>query len=456
MSTKEIILAVTPTITGSISCAASVTIILKILKSRTRLNCPYNRILFGMSVSDVVFSVASMCSTYTSPRSTPNVWGAIGNETTCQIRGFLALLSITTTPFYNCALCIYYLCVVKYSMRDERFSRRIEPALHLIPICWSSFTAIYLLSLGLINNAGPGGCWIAPYPSDCIGNPDVDCIRGEESVKFYRLLFNVSFGLATFVVILVTMVMILCSVWRQEVRMNQYRFSMQSSHFGTASGPQTRTGRRNEEGGGDLTTSPTRRRRSSTRLLNPRLETARAQAILYAAAFLLSTTPSIILRLVDIRNGDKQTQESAPFWLMFAARFLYPLQGLFNIIAFLRPQVVALRRRGGDHPGYSLVAAFFVALRTLDLDRFTTIRSRNTRRSSRHLETITTELEVTCTKRFLKLVCKACFQKGSRDRQEERTTPGAAGRQNHLQNEESPDPSCELDLDSQSTTPQDN
>ena len=117
-------------------------------------------------------------------------------------------------------------------MPDDKFSRRIDPVLHVIPFCLAWFSAFYLLSEALINNAGPAGCWIAPYQSNFTYNPDVDCIRGE-NIHVTRWIFKYVFILLTFLVIIVTMSMIFWSVWRQEAQMSQYKFG---SNFGSALG----------------------------------------------------------------------------------------------------------------------------------------------------------------------------------------------------------------------------
>ena len=374
MSTKDIILTITPTVSGPISLVASSIIISKIYHSRTKLRSPYNRILFGLSVSDVVYSFCCLLSTYMSPKGTPDVWGAVGNEATCKIQGFLVLLSITTTPFYNCALCIYYLCIIRYAMPDDKFSSRIEPALHVIPFCWGWFSAIYCLSQGLINNTGPAGCWIAPYPSNCIDNPDVDCIRGE-NIHVTRWIFNLAFILLTFLVIIVTMSMMFWSVWRQEARMNQYRFG---SNFGSASGPQ---------GANNNVRNPsTSTRRTSSTSSTTRVERARSQAVLYCGAWVLSFIPSIIQRTVEANIGAGEV----PFVFVFAALFLNPLQGLFNLLVFIQPQVSSVRR---ENPDISSIKAFLIGIRTLNLDQRMLMRgSRRSRRSSRHLASISVQV----------------------------------------------------------------
>jgi hypothetical protein len=289
-------------------------------------------------------------------------------------------------------------------MRDERFSTKIEPLLHAVPFCWGWFSAIYFLSHGLINNAAPGiGCWIAPYPSDCIGNPDVDCIRGE-NIDAYRGIFHLSYRLIMLFIITVTMSMILWSVWKQELRMNQYRFQFRSSHYGSASGPQSATSTSPTTGRSHTTP---RRHRSS---LNSRTKSARTQAILYCGAFLLANAPPYAMRLV-VEHTRVGEHETIRFASIFLYRFLNPLQGLFNMVAFIWPHVVNVRRDNPDVSYY--IKAFIVAIQTLDLDQRTETRNarRMRRRSSRmQLANLSAEPESPVSRGSFKLFCDRFLQ----------------------------------------------
>ena len=86
-------------------------------------------------------------------------------------------LGASGSPLYSLSLTIFYLCAIKFNVKDARFRQSIEPYLHAVSNIWAWFSAIFVLSTGYINNAG-SGCWIAPYPEDCAHNAEVDCIRG--------------------------------------------------------------------------------------------------------------------------------------------------------------------------------------------------------------------------------------------------------------------------------------
>ncbi len=77
-----------------------------------------NRLLLPMSVFDIIGSIGWAFSTTPIPRGSNCTYGALGNEATCVTQGFMITLGLAV-PMYNAMLCIYYLLVVKYNIRDE-------------------------------------------------------------------------------------------------------------------------------------------------------------------------------------------------------------------------------------------------------------------------------------------------------------------------------------------------
>lgn len=90
-ATQEISTSVTSAIAGSLSSAASATIIVMILRSPTKLSSPFRRIIFGMSVYDVFQSISALLSLFLSPAG--EKWGAFGNDGTCAFSGFFFQVS---------------------------------------------------------------------------------------------------------------------------------------------------------------------------------------------------------------------------------------------------------------------------------------------------------------------------------------------------------------------------
>jgi len=68
------------------------------------------------------------------------------------------------------------------------------------------------------------------------------------------------------------------------------------------------------------------------------------QSLLYIGAFVAVWGLSLAARIIQMERKD------IPFTLLFLARVLNPLQGLFDMIVYCRPHVLSLRRR---HPEYS-------------------------------------------------------------------------------------------------------
>lgn len=82
---------IAPIISGIISFIASLAIIVMILRSKIKLSKPFRRIIFGMSVYDVIQSSTSSLSSITNPSGT--AYGAIGNDATCSARAFFYQVS---------------------------------------------------------------------------------------------------------------------------------------------------------------------------------------------------------------------------------------------------------------------------------------------------------------------------------------------------------------------------
>ena len=322
MSLSEIAVAITPIVTGSLSLVASSTIIVKIIGFEVKLQSPYSRLIFGLSAYDVISSSCNVASTMVFPVDTPDVWGAIGNDTTCSIQGVLFSFSTVVTPFYNCALCIYYLCVLKYSMPDEKFSKHVEPALHGIALVFSASTSFYLLAKDIIHTTETM-CWITSASGDI---EDVRTLRW--IISGFPLLF-------IFAAIIVIMLMITLSVWKEEKGMDQYMMGHADLRF-----------RRNDA-------------RNRTKV-----KAVQKQANCYFAGFLFTYGPAFVYRVLE------GAMDQVPLFFILLSRFTHPLQGIFNLIAHMQPQVTSLRR---SRPSLSWTAAFITAIKNYDsnLDRVT-------------------------------------------------------------------------------------
>lgn len=101
-----------------------------ILKSKKGLKSPYSRIIFGLSVADMMQSFGIFISPWTSPRNeSPYALWSIGTNATCEATGFFLSVGTGAVPFYIFFLVFYFLRKVKWKVRAKDF-RSQELILH--------------------------------------------------------------------------------------------------------------------------------------------------------------------------------------------------------------------------------------------------------------------------------------------------------------------------------------
>jgi len=359
-----------PTLSGFISLATSVIIVYKILSSKTKLKSPYSRLIFGLSCHDMISSFANLLTGLPLPTTISNpelydiiAWGAVGNDMTCRLQGMLLTFTCVTSPFYNLSLCIYFYFVIRHSMSDERFRHSWEPWLHAIPIFYSLALTVYMLASNYLYVNGTM-CFISSKDPS-------------------KLPFLITFSILTiampilliFVGIVVFMTLITSTVWRQEKRMDQYRFGLGIAVNGREEGtePNQSCGRatsilfRSKPATPAMLPVSTRSRHSASR---NRIRAASVQANLFFAAFLLTFTFTFTYRIMRGYGIEP------PVTIVLLSQGLYPLQGFFNVFAHLHPQVASIRRANTN---CSYWTALFGAMMSYDEDLDKRSRSTNHR-----------------------------------------------------------------------------
>ncbi len=399
---------VAPMTTSFFSVLGSSVIMTMIFISKKKFGDPYRRIIFGISFFDFLQSTAILLKVFKTTPEQPNAWIALGNQTSCDILGWMHFAGLNGALLYNVSLNIYLLCLIKYNMTARYYRTRIEPFLHGVPILWAVITSSILVATRSINPAYAGECLIAPYPINCMKSPDVECIRGQ-NMDLYRTLFRVVPTFASMITILATMGILWWTVRSQEKKMDRYRMSVvslrtrmrASTNSGAYSGiaqaeddPDKHTAYRcfinfmvggfekikrklshrsdDQEddddqlqqgavgGVGPSPSSSLVSRRSSS--LRSSASSSRqhgrpflVQAAWYAVAFILTHTCPIIVVCTEW-GGNKP-----PVAVVVIAKILVPLQGLFNIFIYTRPHVQKERKR---NPRLGYWEAFFLVVRS--------------------------------------------------------------------------------------------
>eukprot|EP00551_Chaetoceros_affinis_P005987 CAMPEP_0203667596 /NCGR_PEP_ID=MMETSP0090-20130426/4406_1 /ASSEMBLY_ACC=CAM_ASM_001088 /TAXON_ID=426623 /ORGANISM="Chaetoceros affinis, Strain CCMP159" /LENGTH=182 /DNA_ID=CAMNT_0050531805 /DNA_START=168 /DNA_END=717 /DNA_ORIENTATION=- len=100
--------------------------------STKKLSTPYRRLIFGMSVGDILLSGALVTGPFAIPADSPNANWSRGNVSSCDTNGFFMVLGSMAVPLYTYALSLHYLCKLNFKMTEDVFYKKIEKKLHCV------------------------------------------------------------------------------------------------------------------------------------------------------------------------------------------------------------------------------------------------------------------------------------------------------------------------------------
>jgi hypothetical protein len=238
---QRIVLALSKTVSASLSLFASSIIIYKIYlrfkarpKSSTTVSSSlrssrkdsitaYHRMILSTSILDVVHSISSALSTVVVPPSTGAVF-AHGTIGTCAAQGLFQQLT-PTIVIYMATMNTYFMLKIRYNIPDSVFQRKYELFFHAVPIGFFLITGITGLSLKVFNAIvlPELGCWLGSYPRGCIFTNT--CTRGykvAEYIDWYAWGFGYFWLFLCVAVVLVNSVLIYSTIQNQEKRNANY------------------------------------------------------------------------------------------------------------------------------------------------------------------------------------------------------------------------------------------
>jgi len=377
---------VLPMISGSISLLGSGTIATMILISADRLSYPFRRLIFGLSIMDIIQSVAMIMGPFSLPGNTDGVMWSKGNVTSCDIQGFALHIGFAGVPMYMLSLSVYYLYSIKFNMKDKVFSRKIEPWLHAGSICWTLVGGIVCWASGSFNMMEAGNiCWYTPSPYDCVANDDVECDRGKHAFAFGWIFGGSNF--LTLCGIIYCLYGVCRTVIDQEERNDRYRFRgsieissepAATSRFGSMMSPiksaassirRLSTLLKNSLNADTISdpplddeamrrstlgSSPTSYVQRMIEKSNRRKKETKVQASLYVYSFLFTCIWAYLYGfLVTIGV-------TVPYTIIVLFSTFYPLGGFFNILVYCRPKINSVRKLS---KGLSWIRSFGLVVR---------------------------------------------------------------------------------------------
>lgn len=303
---QEKLLSLLPVVPTMLSMFGSSAIINHV--ARDPKGSPYKRILFGLSVADIILSVVQCLQPFAMPKETSyRVW-AIGNSKTCSAAGALTQLGFAAM-WYNGMLSLYYLLTVRFGVTEAFFAKRVEPFVHFLSISYPLITSIYGLVLGVYNELDLGmGCWVSSYPTGCDLDPNDDfkC----KSFKIGMAFIGYPFAIILLVIILNKI--IIFAYVRKTVR----RIQLRSSYL-----------------------------TQDERFFNvDKTRAVATQALMYVLAFLTTYIWGAVLRFMDTFSISAN-DEAKFFTLLVLNAIFLPMLGFFNLLIFTRPRYLQCRKR---------------------------------------------------------------------------------------------------------------
>ena len=162
-------------INATFSFSGSATVAIMILRSNSKLDSPFRRLIFGLSISDLFQSLALMIGPIVTDSNISQsqyanevkLWN-IGNRASCDFQGFLIMFGASMCASYTLSLCIFYLQAVKHSKTNEEFAKGVEWKLHGIGILYAFVSSVIYLTCGFYNNFPDGSmCFVVEKPVGC-------------------------------------------------------------------------------------------------------------------------------------------------------------------------------------------------------------------------------------------------------------------------------------------------
>ena len=414
MDSESIIIS--QVVSASVSTVASASIVLGSLRAG-ELTSPYRRIIFGLSMSDILQSLALVTGPFAVPSSTPTLvaqW-AVGNNASCQTNGFLFNLGSMGTPLYMFGLCLYTVLKIKKFMTDERFEKSIERPMHLLIVLSSVVPPfVGIIKTAIHSNIIGSVCTYAAFPTGCRQRPDIFGECDPAISKSTTILVQVSVIFTPIICLcgIIVCMFTICRHNRGEIfSFGPFHRKSRNKHNDSASAIaishqklSSHVSDRKEPSGegtsvveecmsnskgqvlGDATLSSKRLHNSDSlekvergdakedsigsggldRRSGPsvnqdcesKIIAIRREIMIQACCFIAAY--SVTFCLYTCLNFALLLGHTPPMILIQISATLFPLGGLFNVIAYLRPKAACIRI---EDPEVSWFQAFWVVIK---------------------------------------------------------------------------------------------
>lgn len=348
---------------SALSIIASSTFIFSIISHPDGLKYPYQRITFGISLSDLVQSAGILMGPWLSTKTSIGLW-AIGNEASCIFDGFLVTTGALGAPTFSCVLCVYYYCKLYKNMVDETFSQLVEKKIYIFIGIYFLVSQVYSFITGSFNTFVNGSiCFYSASPYGCDESSDLICDANEKHSEVLMISTIIVIPTLCLTIMIITLSTL---YWKVAVQENLFRSQREEkkSSEPTDNVHQTNEGAkrinfirkwsqlREYTKNSNRSCASHEKKLQVQRQLREHSSEIRqnlsrlykrellSQAFLYTLWFIIIYVPTGIALFTFIISGDN------PYLpVVFWVQSVYPLQGITNIYIFLRPAVQVTRSR---------------------------------------------------------------------------------------------------------------
>jgi len=318
--------AIAPRVSGGISAISSALVIFIILRSKPKFKTIYQRIMFGMSCTDIMSSIAVALSTLPMPKELPYSYESfsgtrIGTIATCEAQGFFFVFGFIAMFTYNLMLCIYYTCAIAFGMKEQKIAKFVEPFLHLTPFVFGLGRAVPALVYKWYNPVSwDAWCSIATGGSEFDSNDGND--NGARNLKNINVYVTFLCG-ALFLGIIICFGLIISKVWQVDRDLNRCGILRRGSSIRDSELKATKSNHNN-------------------------MKVILIQCLAYFMSFLISLG-ILLLSAVIVE----------PWWMIRLSFVLNPAQGLFNLLIFVGHKIYNYRRVSPDVSRCEVVGLLF-------------------------------------------------------------------------------------------------
>ncbi|GFH50204.1 hypothetical protein CTEN210_06680 [Chaetoceros tenuissimus] len=300
----------------------------------SRLNkktSPYRRIIFLISVSDILYSLAFVTGPFMAQKTNPQArWGVSDSNAACKVNGLFFTVGASTSLLYYASLCYFYYCKISKRMTDEQFTRTFEKKIHIMIACICIANTCLSFAANTYNTYPTGTfCTNANTPAGCDQQPELygECDPKVEAYIPYFTYFRILVTIFSVVVMLYSMIRLVHSV------LNKDRIY------------------------GELPADHTQEQLLKYNLRKQLLRETMSQAIMYTVSWFICQSATIAVAVL-IFTGVPHEKFPTVFQIYYSA--FIPLNSAFNVFIYTRPAVRHVRRMD---PSISRFRAFCMVLK---------------------------------------------------------------------------------------------